>query len=402
MHKVKDTKAENMSIFAFEDGKMTSFSKESNFQSSYKVYQDGLVGIYYHVGKVDDAIAYAKAEENLVRERPYPFELETGKRARDLREKVLSDQELRDLAERCVKYLSETYPQFRIRIKFTGTEYDRRTENDLGMDYRSQDYAIGVSGTFKHVDSKNIDDGYFNFNMRTFDDQAFHRIMDDHFGNYEKVLELPEEIIMDVTYYGYVGFLTGHLDGEELARGTSLFTGKIGEKLFADDFTLSHVTRDKDAWFNPFWDGDGYVVPNDELVLIENGVLKTGYADKKTAKKYNIPHTGPAYHDFTDIPGPGGLSLQIKRSEKTVKELLDGRVCVIPVASTASGFNEKGEYTMVINNSLLFDGEKVLGRLPEFKIKTTIYDLFGKGFIGVGSDQPVYYDKQLLVKVEKV
>ena len=67
------------------------------------------------------------------------------------------------------------------------------------------------------------------------------------------------------------------------------------------------------------------VFENDKLLLVENGVPKTGFADKKTAKQYGIPHTGPAYHNFTDVPGPGGLNLRIKRSDKTIKELLNGR-----------------------------------------------------------------------------
>ena len=119
-------------------------------------------------------------------------------------------------------------------------------------------------------------------------------------------------------------------------------------------------------------------------------------------REYNIPHTGPAYDSFSDIPGAGGLNLRIARSGKTVKELLDGRLCVVPVDFTSSGFNEKGEYTMLIQNSLLFDGEKVLGRLPEFKIASTVFDMFGKDFIGVSSDRPIYYDKQLLVRVNIV
>ena len=402
MNKAKETLTENRSKFVFKEGMLSSFSKESNFQASYKVYQDGFAGIYYHVGKVDDEEGFRKAQENLVRERPYPFALETGKRSRDKREKILSDQELRATAENCVKYLNDTYPKFRCEVTFMGTEYDRRTENDLGMDYEVKDYAVGVSAIYKHEASKNISDGGFAFNMRDFDEAQFRSIADDFLGQYETMLEIPEEILLDVTYYGFTGFFSRHLDGEELARGTSLLTGKVGEKLFADDFTLAHVVSDEEAWFNPFWDGDGCVFENDELVLIENGVVKTGYADKKTAKKYNVKHTGPAYQDFTDVPGPGGLTLKIKRSGKTVKELLDGRVCVVPVDYTSSGFNEKGEYTMVIQNSMLFDGEKVLGRLPEFKISTNIFDLFGKDFIGVSSDQPIYYDKQLLVRVNKV
>ena len=402
MHRAKDTWSQNKSTFEFEEGKLVSFGRESNFESSHRIYRDGLAGIYYHIGKVSDEEGYAKAEKNLERERPYPFELETGTRTRDKRERVLTDRELQSIAENCIKYLNETYPKFRCKIRFTGTEYDRRTVNDLGMDYHSQDYAVGVSGTFKHCDSKNIDDGYFDFNMRDFDEKVFRQVVDDYLGQYEIMKEIPEEVILDVTYYGLVGFFSQHLNGEELVRRTSLLTGKIGEKLFSEDFTLIHDATDEEAWFNTFWDGDGCVFENDILVLVENGVLKTGYADKKTAKEYNIPHTGPAYNDFADIPGAGGLNLRIVRSGKTVKELLDGRLCVVPVDFTSSGFNEKGEYTMLIQNSLLFDGEKVLGRLPEFKIASTVFDMFGKDFIGVSSDRPIYYDKQLLVRVNIV
>lgn len=402
MMKAKDTWAQNKSIFSYEEGKLHSFSKESNYETSHKVYQDGIVGIHYHIGKVDDEEGYRKAEENLVRQRPYPFTLETGTRARDKREKVLPDAELRKLSDGCMQYLRETYPRFRFQAKFTGTEYDRRTENDLGMDYRTQDYAVGVSVSYKHEDSKNIADGYFDFNMRTFEEAVFRQMADDYLAKHEVKAELPEDLIFNMKYYSMAGYLANLLNAEELARGTSLLTGKIGEKLFADDFTLTHVVSDQEAWFNPFWDGDGCVLPNDELVLIENGVIKTGFADKKTAKQYGVPHTGPAYHDFSDIPGPGGLSVQVKRSEKTVKELLGGRPCVVPVNFTSSGFNEKGEMTLVIQHSLLYDGEKIVGSLPEFKVAANIFDVFGKDFIGVGSDRPIYYDKSLLFHVNKV
>ena len=194
MNKAKETLTENRSKFVFKEGMLSSFSKESNFQTSYKVYQDGFAGIYYHVGKVDDEEGFRKAQENLVRERPYPFALETGKRSRDKREKILSDQELRTTAENCVKYLNDTYPKFRCEVTFMGTEYDRRTENDLGMDYEVKDYAVGVSVMYKHEDSKNISDGGFSFNMRDFDEAQFRRIADDFLGQYETMLEIPEEI----------------------------------------------------------------------------------------------------------------------------------------------------------------------------------------------------------------
>lgn len=387
---------------SYQESQLVSFSKESSQRCSYRVYQDGKVGIYFHVGQVEDEEGYAKAQEALVRERPYPFELETGKRMRDKRERILSDKELLETAERCMAHLRETYPRFTYSASFVAEETELLRTNDLGMEYGHRDYAVTANVSFKHVESKDIMDGSFSFSLRDFDEAVFRQMAKDYLGSFETVAEIPEEIILDMQYYGLTGFLTSCLNGENLALKTSLLTGKVGEKAFAEDFTFEHIVSDQECWFNGFWDGDGCVFEDDRLVLVENGVIRTGFADKKTAKKYDLTHTGPAYFDYADIPGPGGLNAQIRRSDKTIRELLAGRYAVIPMNYTSSGFNEKGDYTMVLNQSLLYDGERVVGRLPEFKISTNLFQMFGEDFVGVGSDKPIFNDKQLLFRVHRV
>jgi len=63
---------------------------------------------------------------------------------------------------------------------------------------------------------------------------------------------------------------------------------------------------------------------------------------------------------------------------------------------SGGGFADNGDYTMPVHTSLLFDGEKVLGKLPPFTMVSSMFDMFGKDFIGVGSDKPIYNDKQIL------
>ena len=67
--------------------------------------------------------------------------------------------------------------------------------------------------------------------------------------------------------------------------------------------------------------------------------------------------------------------------------------------ASGGGFNEKGDYVMPVHHAFLCDGEKFLGSLPPFTLSSNMYDMFGKDFIGVGSDQPVFNDKSVLVKV---
>jgi len=381
---------------------LKSFHKIITQAASYRVYRDGKVGIYLQIGENDDVEGYRKAEENLLeRERPYPFELETGVRKRDKTERELTDKELMDIAKDCMDYLVEKYPQFSYRMIVEQTKTLLQQTNDCGMDYEDTDGSVSVTVIFKHVDSPDYVNGSFSFSLRDYDSAVFCEMADNYLDNFEKELELPEELIIDMQYYGLLGKLHECLNYENMSLGTSLLANKIGEKLFSEEFTLMHDVSDEECWFNPFWDGDGCVHENDRFTYIEKGVLLSGFSDKRTAEKYQVPHTGNAYHNEADIPGPGGLNLRIQRNEKTVKELLDGRYCIIPAHMGGGGFADNGDYAVPIQYALLSDGERILGRVPAFTMISNMFDMFGKDFIGVGSDNPIYNDKQILFRVKK-
>ncbi|MBO4668755.1 MAG: hypothetical protein J5648_02125 [Lachnospiraceae bacterium] len=400
----KQSSHEIQSSITYEENKPKAFDRSNTVENSYRVYEDGKVGIFYRAGHIDDAEGFRLATADPERLRPYPFMPEAGgKRDRSKVESTFTDREVMETAEKYMKYLTENYPQFTFAGGVDTRWCCQTLTNDLGTDYSNTDFAVGVGFRFKHKDSLEMIDGGFSFNLRKMDDGTVFREMADlYLSNYEKEAEIPDEIIIDEQYYGLLGILSSELNAENLALGASRLSGKVGEKIFADDFTLEHDMTDKEAWFTRFWDGEGCVLPEEKLVLIENGVIKTGYSDKRVADKYNVPHTRTAYHNYTDLPGPGGLNLRIKRSEKTVKELLNGRPAVIPLQFTGSDMDANGDMTVVISKALLWDGDKVLGHLPEFRVKANFIDIFGKDFLGVGSDDPIYHDKQILYRVHRV
>lgn len=391
----------NKSSINIEESQIVSFQKIEKEESSFRVYKDGIVGIHYQQGKISDEEGYKRAEENLKLNRPYPFELEVGVRHRDKLEKTYTDKETLAMAKKCVSYLKKNYPQFIFKGSFNKIEQLDSIKNEKGMDYSSKDGNVNVWFSFKHVDSKDISDGYLGLSLRKFNLKKFKDMADSILSNFEKMVELPEEIILIDKYYNYTGKLRSCLDAEYIKKGTSLLSGKIGQKVFADDFTLIHDTSDKNAWMGTFWDGDGVVNKGDKVTLIKNGKLLRGYADKKTAKKYRVKNTGGACGSFDDIPKNGNCSMSIKSTRKSAKELLNGRLAIIPIMASGGGFKEKGEYTMPIHTSLLTDGEKILGRLPPFTIKSNMFDMFGKDFIGVSKYEKLFNDKVILMKMEK-
>ena len=386
-----------------QETQIVSFDKVNKETHSFRVHKDGFVGIHYQQGKMTDEEGFAKAEKNLELKRPYEFELEEGVRHRDLQKKEYSDKEVMDFAKKGLSYLKKTYPQFIFNGEFVQNINFSSMKNEKGLDYSTKDSHIFVDISFKHVDSKEMCDGYFSFSLRKFSMKKFKDMADAYLQNFEKTVELPDEIIIYDKYYGYTSLLRNCLDAEALKKGTSLLSGKIGQKIFADDFTVTHDTSDKNAWMGDFWDGDGVVNKGDKVTLIKNGKLLRGYADKKIAKKYRVKNTGGANENYLDIPSNGNCSMTIKPTNKTAKELLNGRLAIIPVLASGGGFKEKGEYTMPIHTGLLTDGEKILGRVPPFTIKSNMFDMFGKDLIGITKYQPLppLNDKGILIKMEK-
>ena len=161
-------------------------------------------------------------------------------------------------------------------------------QNEKGLDYSFTDGYNSISLTFKHKESKELCDGFLRFNQRTLKVRSFYKMADAYLANYLKEVPMPKECIIMKTYYDFTGKLAESIDAEKLKLGTSLLSGKIGQKLFADDFTLMHDVTEKNCWMNPFWDGEGVVNKGDKVTFIKNGKLLRGYADKKTAKNEQV------------------------------------------------------------------------------------------------------------------
>ncbi len=385
------------SDISYKENKKHAFQRSNHKQYSYRIRQDGKLGIHYQVGEISDEEGFEKAMLNLTeRPRDYDFPMEKGVRSRNMVEREISDRELMEIADACMKHLREKYPQYIFHMDVSQRKEICSMINDAGMNYQNVDCAVSVGVSFKELASRDLIDGSFQVHLRDYDRKVFESVAQNYLQNFHVMLDLPRELIMDMPYYGVLGYLVGCLDGESLVMGTSLLSGKVGQKFFSEEFSVEDDVSDKETWFDTFWDGDGCVYPEDKLSLVENGVIVTGYADKRHGTKYQIPHTGRAGCHYSDLPGACLFNPRIRRSQKTVKELLNGKLCVIPVISNGGGFNEKGEYTVPVTCGLLSDGEKVLGRVPPFTMVSNLFDMFGKDYIGVGADNPIFNDKQLL------
>ncbi len=404
MQKEKYTSTTVYSEVSVEESKIVSFNKYDKTVRSFRVYEDGFVGIHYQQGEMSDKEGYEKAQKNLELKRPYPFELIGGAKEIDKTEKILSDADLMKKARRELAWLNRTYPDFTYNGNVFSQKCMQAQENSAGMNYVSTDGYNGIGFSFKHKDSKDISDGYFSINMRTYSSTKFRRMADNYLANYTKIVELPEDLIIMMPDWEFSGQLIGELNAEKLALGTSLLTGKVGQKVFADGLTVCHNVAKKNLWMDTFWDAEGFVPKSGQVCYIRNGKILRGYADRRIAAKYKAEYTGSAYQNYNDIPQNGWIKTRITPVQKTPKQMLEelgGKLAVVPVQYSGGGFKEKGDYAMPVQMGYLTDGEKILGRVPLFTMRSNLFDIFGKDFLGVSKYSPLWNASMMLVRMEK-
>lgn len=404
MQKEKYTTINTYSTVKFEESKIVSFNKFDKTEQSFRVYKDGFAGIHYQQGKMSDKEGYSLAEKNLELQRPYPFKLEGGKRSRDKKRKTLSDSELMAKSKIVLDYLTKTYPDFIYSGMIFAQNLTTTQKNSAGMDYSTSDGHNGLEISFKHKKSKDIYDGYFSLNLRNWNTKIFKEIADNYLSNFETKVKFPKECIIMMAPWELTSMLKESLNAENIALGTSLLAGKVGQKVFADNFTMIHDVSDSKMWMNTFWDADGIVNKGDKLTFISKGKILRGYADKRIADKYNVECTGSAWHNWLDIPQNGWMTGTIKDTGKSPKEILQAagkEYAILPLLYSGGGFKEDGTYAMPVQASFLTDGEKILGKLPPFTMRSNMFDMFGKDFIGKSKYTKIWNKEMILVKMER-
>ncbi|MBR4749959.1 MAG: hypothetical protein IK083_10375, partial [Abditibacteriota bacterium] len=380
----------------YEENKIKSFSSSDSNVSSYRIYDNGEARIHYQTGVVPDAEGFRLAA--LKQSRPWPFEPTAFRGSRDLTEEEMPDQELLEEAGALIQTLTERYPEFIFSGGVSKSVSEIRWTGENGMDLFCRDTVIYAGIGIKHVDSRDIHDGWFSLPQRTWSRQAVLDMAEAYLGSYGVPCDLPDEVIIQGDI-GFSGFLAGCLNAESLGLGVSLLTDKVGKEAFSPLVTAVSDYTGREDYMNPFWDGEGFMDEGYRRTFIDRGVVLYGAADRKTAQKYGVPHTNGANHSYADLPTPGRLRLSFESSGKTVRELLSGRPAVIPIMSSGGGYNEKGDYAMPVQNALLSDGEKILGRLPSFTISGNLFDFYGGDFIGSPCDKPITQKRTPLIRV---
>ena len=180
----------------------------------------------------------------------------------------------------------------------------------------------------------------------------------------------------------------GNADAEEVQKRSSLFIGKLGQKVASRKITVEDKPLQRNI-FARWFDDEGVATYN--KAIIKNGVLQTYLYNLTTAAKEGVQTTGNASRSGGKM-SISTFFLQVKPGKKSQEELFqdvgDG-VYITEVSGLHAGLNpQSGNFSLQSSGFLIKNGKKDRA-LDVITVSGNLIELFND-VIDVGSDERIF------------
>lgn len=228
-----------------------------------------------------------------------------------------------------------------------------------------------------------LENDFSKFNVKELAEKVVKNTVDQLGGEacesntYQAVLS-PDVVKSFLTFY------VGNADAEEVQKHSSLFIGKLNQKIASNKITIEDKPLKRNV-FSRWFDDEGVATYNKPI--IKNGVLQTYLYNLTTAAKEGVQSTGNASRGGSKM-GISTFFLELKPGKKPQEELFkdvhDG-VYITDVQGLHAGLNpQSGNFSLQSTGFLIKNG-KLDRPLDVITVSGNLMDIF-KDVVEVGND----------------
>ncbi|MGM0608927.1 MAG: metallopeptidase TldD-related protein [Candidatus Muiribacteriota bacterium] len=370
------------------NSRIESVRRKNIKATGIRIYNNGFIGVSGFLGDGSVENAEKKAIEALNNKIEYPgFVTENFNREEFYGKVPFTDEGFIKEIEDILNYLRSNYSDFSFSFKSYISKKNIELKNSRSAYMKSGFEKYNFLFIYNKKGSGNIMDGMIFADGAHYDRNEFLAWADKILKAHNNKVEFPEKNKLPVLFIdqsALLGIFKRELNGKKIGTSSSIFTDKIDKNTFSKDFNLINCRKKEE--FIPFFDMEGTVLKNDIFYYIHGGKIISGYSDKKTANKYNIPLSGGAHSEYDTIPelSPGGMI--IPAGEKNVSELINNGPAIIVCMASGGDYDSDGNFATPVQLAFLYEDEEIKGRLPEFSLSGNVYNMFGEDFLGVSRD----------------
>lgn len=364
-------------------GKIDSFRKTEESFGTVRVYKDGKIGVAGAIGKADEEALTKRAEKALSIGIPYESELD-GPVAEEHHgvSELPEEKDMIPVFGKLLSDIGEACPNFCISNKIIISSNRAEYRNSNGRHLISSDRSLEVGLLFQNRGSGNLMDAYYEYGGRTYDPEKIVSQCSMLYKAFCNPVPLPKEKIPVVISAGaFFSSLLRNFSGESYASGSSLVSGKLGERLFSEKLTLKD---DRNGETNPgacFFDDEGQIADDFRAPLIESGRLVGVTVSKNTAVRFNVPVSRTSVSSYDGVPAAGLSGLYVAPTAKELCDIVPGRAIYVSMAS-GGDTTPDGHFATPVQLAYLLEGGRPVGKLPELNISGDFFSMLGRDFLG--------------------
>lgn len=192
----------------------------------------------------------------------------------------------------------------------------------------------------------------------------------------------------------YVPLFYG-LNGDNAFRKMSKLSGKIGQKVLDSSITLTDDPTDPLLPGSCPTDDEGVITQSN--CLIENGILKQFFYDRRSAARAQTKSTGNGFKksslytgfsiDTPPSPFPSNLVINqgLISRDNLIRGIKDG-IIVDDVMGAGQGNNLNGEFSMNVALGYKIENGEIVGRIKDVMVAGNVFDVFSNNLRGMTSE----------------
>ncbi len=381
----------NVITLNITDGKVDSYREKEESQSTVRVYDNGRIGVAGALGNVDMGELEQQATQKLNDGIPYPCKLNKGVKKSIIRDKaIVEEADLMRTTKRLAKKIATACPRFLINGKTQAARYSGSYKNSQGTELEFENNSFQVFLQVKDKDSSNIADAYYGASLPRYGKVTEDKIVGDvktlHDAFFGEKVTLPDgKYPVIVAPYDVLGNAVKDFIAEYYVSGGSLFSGKLGEKIFNENLSVSVDRNPVTNRSAAFYDAEGEIASDYRAALIENGVFKRVLNTKNTSAMFNLPLAKTAAAPYDGVPSIGLPGLYLKRTAPDLKTLLGAEKAVYIAITSGGDMTTEGVVGMPVQLAFLVENGKITARLTDFSAGGNIKEMLGEDFVGVSA-----------------
>lgn len=370
--------------------RVESLRINNSTQNTFRIYDKGFIGVDGSLGEANWAELEQSATAKLAQGIEYP-ETHGGKRnlTVDAAKHLFDEKDFIPTIQHLLDRLGAENPQFLFSNKVQLNSSEDSYENSDGERYIYRGNQFLLSLAIKYKGSPNIMDESYGCESDSFDEDKICRdvkLLCDAFLN--KLPHIEEDKFTIVGGFEPLQYAINHLVADLYFNNASLFSGKLGQKLFNDKFSLLVNRNPKEQINLCFFDAEGVVNAGYVNYVVKNGVLQRLLTCKRSAAMYNTDNLGAASAAYNGVPDVGAGGFDVKNTAATLSDIVRGKA--IYISETDGGdMTPSGDISMPVMTAYLYEDGKLLGRLPEFALSYNIFDVLGADYLGT-TDKGLY------------